>query len=76
MNVSTTIAERALFMEKGEVRFTGSTADLQGTDLVRSVFVKRNGEGLGSERPREVTERKKAMAAGNGAGSQRFRAWR
>ena len=68
LNVSTTIAERALFMEKGEVRFTGSTADLQGTDLVRSVFVQRetSGADVGSGLAK-VIERKKAMAAGNGA---------
>ena len=69
LNVSTTIAERAMFMEKGEVRFTGSTADLQDTDLVRSVFVKREGESLGSGGLDAVAARKKAMAAGNGAGS-------
>jgi branched-chain amino acid transport system ATP-binding protein len=67
LNVSTTIAERALFMEKGEVRFAGSTSDLEGTDLVRSVFVKREGQSLGSGGLDAIAERKKAMAAGNGA---------
>ncbi len=68
LNVSTTIAERALFMEKGEVRFTGSTGDLQGTDLVRSVFVQRDSAGAEVESGlAKVIERKKAMAAGNGA---------
>jgi ABC-type branched-subunit amino acid transport system ATPase component/ABC-type branched-subunit amino acid transport system permease subunit len=67
LNVSTTIAERAFFMEKGEVRFTGSTSELEGTDLVRSVFVKREGETTGSGGLDAIAARKKAMAAGNGA---------
>jgi ABC-type branched-subunit amino acid transport system ATPase component len=33
-------ADRVLFMEKGEVRFSGAGADLLGrTDLLRSVFL-------------------------------------
>ncbi len=38
VNVALTLAERAVFMEKGEVRFTGRAADLlQRDDLVRAV---------------------------------------
>ena len=45
LNLATSIAERAVFMERGQVRFTGPTAELaERTDLVRSVF-------LGSEEP-------------------------
>ncbi|HLF41175.1 MAG TPA: ATP-binding cassette domain-containing protein, partial [Acidimicrobiia bacterium] len=47
VNVALTLAERAVFMEKGEVRFTGPTADLlERPDLLRSVFIpgaSRNG---------------------------------
>jgi ABC-type branched-subunit amino acid transport system ATPase component/ABC-type branched-subunit amino acid transport system permease subunit len=40
LNLATSIAERAVFMERGQVRFTGPTADLSGrADLVRSVFL-------------------------------------
>jgi len=44
VNVALTVAERAVFMEKGEVRFTGPTADLVGRgDLLRSVFIGASG---------------------------------
>ena len=40
LNLATSIAERAVFMERGQVRFTGPTADLNDrSDLVRSVFL-------------------------------------
>jgi branched-chain amino acid transport system ATP-binding protein len=40
INVALTLAERAYFMEKGEVRFEGPTAELlQRDDIVRSVFL-------------------------------------
>jgi ABC-type branched-subunit amino acid transport system ATPase component/MFS family permease len=39
VNVALTVAERAYFMEKGEVRFEGPTAELlERPDLLRSVF--------------------------------------
>ena len=40
VNVALTIASRAYFMEKGEVRFSGPTADLlERGDILRSVFL-------------------------------------
>jgi branched-chain amino acid transport system ATP-binding protein len=40
VNVALTLASRAYFMEKGEVRFHGPTADLiERTDILRSVFL-------------------------------------
>jgi len=40
INVALQIAERAVFMEKGEVRFDGPAAELlQRPDVVRSVFL-------------------------------------
>ena len=40
VNVALSLADRALFMEKGEVRFTGPAAELaQRDDLVRAVFL-------------------------------------
>jgi ABC-type branched-subunit amino acid transport system ATPase component/ABC-type branched-subunit amino acid transport system permease subunit len=48
VNVALTVADRAYFMEKGEVRFEGPTAELlQRDDIVRSVFL----EGAGTARP-------------------------
>ncbi|HUR49811.1 MAG TPA: MFS transporter [Acidimicrobiales bacterium] len=44
VNVALTIAERAVFMEKGEVRFEGHTADLLARpDLMRAVYVRGAG---------------------------------
>jgi branched-chain amino acid transport system ATP-binding protein len=40
VNVALTVAERAYFMERGTIRFSGPTAELLGrTDLLRSVFL-------------------------------------
>jgi ABC-type branched-subunit amino acid transport system ATPase component len=40
LNVALSVSERAVFMEKGEVRFTGSSAELlERDDLVRAVFL-------------------------------------
>jgi len=44
VNVALELADRAVFMEKGEVRFSGPAADLAGrTDLLRSVFIGGDG---------------------------------
>ena len=40
VNVALTVAETAYFMEKGEIRFYGPTAELlERPDLLRSVFL-------------------------------------
>jgi ABC-type branched-subunit amino acid transport system ATPase component/ABC-type branched-subunit amino acid transport system permease subunit len=40
VNVALQLAERAVFLEKGEVRFSGRTADLlERPDILRSVFI-------------------------------------
>jgi ABC-type branched-subunit amino acid transport system ATPase component len=40
LNIALAIADRALFMEKGSVRFEGSTAELiERDDLARAVFL-------------------------------------
>jgi ABC-type branched-subunit amino acid transport system ATPase component/MFS family permease len=59
VNVALTVAEHAYFMEKGEIRFDGSTRELLGrTDILRSVFLEGAksvvGAGNGS------TKRKRA----------------
>jgi branched-chain amino acid transport system ATP-binding protein len=53
VNVALTVAEHAYFMEKGEIRFDGTTSELLGrTDILRSVFL----EGA-----------KSVVSAGNGS---------
>jgi branched-chain amino acid transport system ATP-binding protein len=65
VNVALTVAERAVFMEKGEVRFTGSTADLLGrTDILRSVFLR--GSSGGSSRSYGGSRRHTPVGATNG----------
>ena len=64
VNVALTLAEKAIFMEKGEVRFFGETADLLGRpDILRAVYVKGTGaadrrhrSALRSERERRALE--------------------
>ena len=44
VNIALTLADRAVFMEKGEVRFFGATADLlRRPDILRAVYVKGTG---------------------------------
>jgi branched-chain amino acid transport system ATP-binding protein len=64
VNVALTLADRAYFLEKGEVRFEGATSDLlQRGDLLRSVFL----EGAASvDGPKPAAEAPCAAAAPNG----------
>ncbi|OPC79020.1 ABC transporter [Embleya scabrispora] len=39
LNVAMSIADRALFLEKGRIRFEGAAADLAERDFVRAVFL-------------------------------------
>src|SRR5213079_2179301 len=49
INVALTLAERAYFMEKGEVRFHGPTAELlERDDIVRSVFLEGAASATGN----------------------------
>ena len=44
LNVALAIADRAVFLEKGEVRFEGAAQDLlERDDLARAVFLGREG---------------------------------
>jgi len=50
VNVALTVAETAYFMEKGEIRFHGPTAELlDRPDVLRSVFLEGATKGLASE---------------------------
>ncbi|MGZ6791562.1 MAG: ATP-binding cassette domain-containing protein [Mycobacteriales bacterium] len=54
VNVALTVATRAYFMEKGEVRFSGPTADLlERDDVLRSVFLEGATARVSSTAPRE-----------------------
>jgi len=65
VNVALTVAERAVFMEKGEVQFSGPTAELLNRpDVLRSVFL----AGAGSARGNYARGRQfRAVAAPDGA---------
>jgi branched-chain amino acid transport system ATP-binding protein len=63
VNTALKLAKRAAFMEKGEVRFEGPTAELlERPDILRAVFLK-GGAREGAAVPK--------AAAGNGARSKR-----
>ena len=52
VNVALTVADRAYFMEKGEVRFEGPTSELlERPDLLRSVFLRTAAAEVESEGP-------------------------
>ena len=64
VNVSLELAERAVFLEKGEVRFSGAAAELlDRPDILRSVFI-----AGGAPPPSARRTRASAKAAANGAG--------
>jgi ABC-type branched-subunit amino acid transport system ATPase component/ABC-type branched-subunit amino acid transport system permease subunit len=60
VNVALTVADRAYFMEKGEVRYSGPTADLlERGDILRSVFLEGTAqiaEPAPAQRPGVVLE--------------------
>ena len=59
VNVALTVADRAYFMEKGEVRFEGPTAELlERDDIVRSVFL----EGAGGTPKAQAAPRRSTVA--------------
>ena len=65
VNVALTIAERAVFMEKGEVKFIGPTKDLlRRPDILRAVYVKGTGAlvGAGADSQRERQRRLGSLA--------------
>jgi branched-chain amino acid transport system ATP-binding protein len=64
VNVALTLASRAYFMEKGQVRFEGATADLlHRDDVLRSVFLDRANKTLGDSEPPKARTRARVKAA-------------
>src|SRR5205807_4646077 len=53
VNLALNLAKRAVFMEKGEVRFEGPTADLlERPDILRSVFIAAASASGNGRKPR------------------------
>ena len=64
LNVALTLAERAYFMEKGEVRFEGPTAELlERDDIVRSVFLEGASTTNGSSSKPAATAARSSKSA-------------
>ena len=65
VNVALSLAERAYFMEKGEVRFSGPTRDLLARgDILRSVFLEGASAGPGGgSKPAAAARRSPVDAA-------------
>jgi branched-chain amino acid transport system ATP-binding protein len=79
VNVALTVANRAYFMEKGEVRFSGPTEELlERGDILRSVFLEGagsvsgngNGQGQGQGATFAGAKARRALAA-RAAGEER-----
>ncbi|MCI0584886.1 MAG: ATP-binding cassette domain-containing protein, partial [Chloroflexi bacterium] len=61
VNVALTVCRRAVFMEKGEVRFEGATADLlERPELLRSVFLQGAAAVNGADATGQRAERGEA----------------
>jgi branched-chain amino acid transport system ATP-binding protein len=65
LNVALTLASRAYFLEKGEVRFAGATADLmKQDDIVRAVFLAGASNAAAPKRARKsAVETAKSVVA-------------
>lgn len=80
INVALTVAERAYFLEKGEVRFEGNTEELlERDDIVRSVFLEgagsaseTNGKAKGSARVKKVMPKDAPVVLEVGEITKRF----
>ena len=70
VNVALTVAETAYFMEKGEIRFSGATAELlERPDLLRSVFLEGASKATGNGGAGRAPARAKAAATNGGSRS-------
>jgi ABC-type branched-subunit amino acid transport system ATPase component/MFS family permease len=74
VNLALTLADEAYFMEKGEIRFHGPTAELlERPDVLRSVFLEGAGSAA-STRPRPNGERGMPPISGDGQQKPRLEA--
>jgi branched-chain amino acid transport system ATP-binding protein len=61
VNVALNVAERAVFMEKGEIRFAGPTKELlERPDVLRAVFLQGTAQAMG-ETPARTTPRRRTQ---------------
>ncbi len=68
INVALRLAQRAVFMEKGEFRFTGSTQDLlDRPDILRSVFIAGATAATDEPAPRARGSRRRKAEPNGGA---------
>ena len=68
VNVALTVADTAYFMEKGEIRFHGPTAELlDRPDVLRSVFFQGAAEGVGASAPTPSARVDRIAEAGHAA---------
>jgi ABC-type branched-subunit amino acid transport system ATPase component/predicted MFS family arabinose efflux permease len=66
VNVALTVAETAYFMEKGEIRFSGPTAELlERPDILRSVFLEGAATAMGAGGAREREPDRPMVEAGS-----------
>ncbi|HVX16763.1 MAG TPA: ATP-binding cassette domain-containing protein [Acidimicrobiales bacterium] len=64
VNVALELAERAVFMEKGEVRFEGRAVELlERPDILRSVFIAGASGVAGGDEPDQPTEATQSVAS-------------
>ena len=57
VNIALTLAHRAYYMEKGEVRFSGPSGELlQQKDLLKSVFLEGAASAMQTSAPKSVVE--------------------
>ena len=74
VNVALTVADTAYFMEKGEVRFHGPTAELlERPDVLRSVFLEGAASREKTASARSKAAARPAAANGNGNGNDAMR---
>jgi branched-chain amino acid transport system ATP-binding protein len=65
VNLALSLAEEAFFMEKGQIRFHGRTADLiKRPDLLRSVFLEGAGAGISGAESASAKASRKPRANG------------
>ncbi len=68
VNVALTVAKHAYFMEKGEIRFNGSTSELLGRrDILRSVFLEGAGTVTGAASRSDSVRASRVKAASSPA---------
>jgi ABC-type branched-subunit amino acid transport system ATPase component len=72
VNLALTVAERAVFMEKGEVRFSGSTEELLSrTDVLRAVFLEGAAAAIGGSNGHASPRRSSRRTGGAPDGAER-----